>query len=359
MTTALTLPQRAAVALGTAEHEIRLRELALASSSIVAVLNADAREEAHRAAMNLRNARTAITKTGKAAREDATAFSKAVIQEEARLIAIIEPEEERVFTLRDQWDSDREAERQAKISAERGRVRKIELLIDGIRQWVVDAAGKPSAAIQEHIDCLQPPTIEMYQERLEEATQAFHESIAKLNVMKAASITQEAEAARLQAERAELATLRLEAEQRRIEQAAILKAEREQQEKELAAQREEIARLHKLEDDQRAFKVQQERDELERKNTEMRLERARLEKQQNEMAEAQRQRDEQEAERKRLQAAADEMLAHALKPATVPTPGEIVFLVADTYLVTNEVAAAWLVNLDFRPFLAAAPALAA
>ena len=71
--TELTLPQRAAVALGSSEHEIKLHELVKSSSDIIEVKNVDGRDQAHRVGMNLKNARTAITKTGKAAREDAQA----------------------------------------------------------------------------------------------------------------------------------------------------------------------------------------------------------------------------------------------------------------------------------------------
>jgi hypothetical protein len=371
MTTALTLPQRAAVALGTAEHEIRLRELALASSNIVAVLNVDAREEAHRAAMNLRNARTAITKTGKAAREDATAFSKAVILEEARLISIIEPEEERVFGLRDAWDQKVAAERQARIDAERQRVDNIKEDIQAIRNMAVTAAGKPIQVISALLELLdemevteerfaefQPEAGSAVGQAMDALTVMYHEAIAAKTEADRIKAEQEAEAARMQAEREELAKLRAEAAERHAAAQAQLKAEREQQEKELAAQRAELAHLRKLEDDQRAFQQQQEREALEQQNADMRLERARLAKQQAEMAEAQRQGEEQEAERQRLQAAADQLLADALKRESPPTPGEIVYLVAETYLVPHATAAEWLTTLDFRGFVDA-PALAA
>ena len=90
---ALALPERAAVALSTAAHEIKLRELVKSSADIVAVIDAPGREQAHRIGMNLKGARVAIEKVGKTAREDATAFSKAIIAEEKRLIAISEPED--------------------------------------------------------------------------------------------------------------------------------------------------------------------------------------------------------------------------------------------------------------------------
>jgi hypothetical protein len=54
------------------------------------------------ARLNIRDARVAITKTGKALREDALKFQKAVIAKEKELVAIIEPEENRLGDLEDQ-----------------------------------------------------------------------------------------------------------------------------------------------------------------------------------------------------------------------------------------------------------------
>ncbi|HVB33743.1 MAG TPA: hypothetical protein VNJ52_05135 [Patescibacteria group bacterium] len=53
------------------------------------------------ARLNIRDARVAITKTGKALREDALKFQKAVIAKEKELVAIIEPEENRLAGLED------------------------------------------------------------------------------------------------------------------------------------------------------------------------------------------------------------------------------------------------------------------
>src|SRR4051812_11240258 len=53
------------------------------------------------ARINLRDARVAITKTGKSLREDALKFQKAVIAKEKEFIAIIEPEETRLADFED------------------------------------------------------------------------------------------------------------------------------------------------------------------------------------------------------------------------------------------------------------------
>ncbi|HEU4375827.1 MAG TPA: hypothetical protein VFS02_20190 [Telluria sp.] len=153
--TALTLPQRAAVALGESANEAKLRELVSKSAGIVAVTNADGREEAHRAGMVLLKTRTGIEKTGKTAREDAQAFSKAVIAMEKDLIGIIHPEETRVLGLRDAWDEKIAAEKAAKIAAERARTEAIQADIAAIRDTAMGVAGKSSAVIRAAIDILE------------------------------------------------------------------------------------------------------------------------------------------------------------------------------------------------------------
>ncbi|KAF3997500.1 hypothetical protein [Glaciimonas immobilis] len=154
MTTALTLPQRAAVALGTAEHEKDLIALVAQSADIVSVENADGREQAHRVGMTLRNARTGITKAGKLARDDATAFGKAVIAEEKRLVAIVEPEEARVLGLRDTFDAAEQARKDALIAAERARIDGIQADIQAIRNVTLTMVGKSSSSMWDAIELL-------------------------------------------------------------------------------------------------------------------------------------------------------------------------------------------------------------
>ena len=58
-TTALTLPQRAAVALGAVDYEAKIKEQVAASTDITAVIDPAGREQAHRIGMNLLKLRTA------------------------------------------------------------------------------------------------------------------------------------------------------------------------------------------------------------------------------------------------------------------------------------------------------------
>lgn len=335
--TELTLPQRAAVALGSAEHEAKLKDLAAKHADIVEIKNAAGREQAHGAMMTLANARIAITKAGKEARDDATKFSKAVIEEEKRLIGIIEPEESRLRGMRDDWDAAREREKQAKAEAERQRIAALQERITEIRGAVAAASfGCSPALVLEHIGDIERMVIDAsFEEFQGQAQLAKDETLDKLREIHAAAVAREEEAARLKAEREELARLRAaeeerqavaaaeraeeerkaraeyEAEQARLSaeraaQEAELRAQREAHERQLAAERAEADRIarEKLaaeEAELRAEREEQKRQlaaERERQAAEAKRladERAELDRQQRE-AEEKRRREE-EAER--------------------------------------------------------------
>lgn len=126
MTTELAPIERAKQVLSFDETKAKLADLAVQSVRIVEITTPAGYQEAQRARVELKATRVDIQKRGKAAREDATAYSKAVIEAENDLIAVIEPEESRLQELHDAWDAAREAERQAKINAEREAQRKAE-----------------------------------------------------------------------------------------------------------------------------------------------------------------------------------------------------------------------------------------
>lgn len=252
-TTELTLPQRAAVALGAAEHEKKLALMAEEAKTITEIKNKDGREQCHSMMMSLKNARITIEKTGKAAREDAQAFANAVIAEQKRLIAITEAEELRLQGLRDQWDADREAERLAKIEAERKRVEAIRARINELERTPLLVVGQPSVVIDRIIQSFIDEQIdESFEEFLPEAQAAHAKSLQALQDAMQAAIKaeveaaerarqQEAEAARLKAEREELARLRAEAEARRAEDERIAAEKRAAEEAAMQAERDRLA----------------------------------------------------------------------------------------------------------------------
>lgn len=254
--TALTLPERAAVALGESANEAKLRELAAKSAGIVAVTNGDGREEAHRAGMVLLKTRTGIRATGKAARDDATKFSKAVIAMEDQLIAIIEPEEVRVLALRDGFDLEEKTRKDAEIAAELARTAKIADRLEAIREYGADAVliDKTATSTQATLDGLEsfPITDTYFQERLAEAVELKAATMAKIREVLAVRVEAErieaqrladieADRLRMVAEREELAKLRAEAAERE----RLAKVESDRVAAEQAAEAKRLADLAK------------------------------------------------------------------------------------------------------------------
>ncbi len=217
----MSVVQRAVHALSKAESEAKLKELAQASVAITTVADKPSYDACHDARMRLKTVRVLIEKTGKAAREDATAFNKAVIAEEKRLLAIITPEEERLAGMQKRFDDALEAEKQAKIAAELARVDQIQWMITEMREAVNWKNGNASSAeIALQITAIEDTPIEegTYAEFTPQAEDAKTATLARLKLMHASALEREAEAERVRLERAELAQLRADREARdRIE----------------------------------------------------------------------------------------------------------------------------------------------
>jgi hypothetical protein len=248
---ALTVVERATLALGAQGYEKDLAELASQSVSLTVITNADGYEQVHAARMRLKTARVEIEKRGKAAREDATAFSKAVIGEERRLIAIISPEEDRLQALQKAHDDAKEAEREAKIRAEQERVEKIRARIEHIRSLATTATLFTSAKIIGQLSALALVVVDdSYAEFKDEALRVLAETGSTLSQLHKASEEREAEQAKVAAERAELARLLAEQDARDKEarelREADERAERErmaEERRKLDAERAELERL--------------------------------------------------------------------------------------------------------------------
>jgi hypothetical protein len=391
-----TLPPaaRAAVVLKSEKTRAELAELVKKSKGIVTVANKDGREECHRAYMNLKNTRVAITHRADEATEDAKAFTKAVKAEAASLIEITEAEEERLQALRDAWDERIEAEKAAKIAAERARVEAIQARIDALRSAPLSVVGKPSVVILTALDAMRATVIdESFEEFAEQATAVHADALAALESAHAAAVEAEeaaraaeearkAELARIEAERAELAKLRAEqAERERIakaeadriaaEQAAEarrLEQARREQEAELQRQRDAEAARVRAEEEARAAAVAEQQRQLAEQQAAIDAQRVALEREQAEAREraeaaARLESDhaealqmnaqfdvDREAERARLQTLADQALtvareradderkaglpAGSLRPAEVidgPSDDEILSVVCATF----------------------------
>lgn len=237
--------ERAALALESSKTEQHLNALATKHASITVVKDKAGREQAHGAYIEVMRARTAVEKAAKDAREDATKFSKAVIAEAARLVAIVEPEEARLKEARDAWDAEQariKAEAEARESA---RVLAITERIAVIKAYVVLANNcRTSARVAELQVKLCDTEMTGFEEFEAEAVMALADTEAHLNRVLANIREQEAEAARIKAEQeAEAARLKAEREEldrQRAEAAAQAKAQAEADRAELDRQREEM-----------------------------------------------------------------------------------------------------------------------
>lgn len=367
----LTVPERAAIAVGAAEHEKHLMTLAKKYSDITKIANVAGRDQVHAGYMELKNARVAIEKAGKDAREDANAFQKAVIEEVKRLTAITTDEEARLQVLRFEFDAEREREKQAKAAAEKARV-------DGIRKRIADMqaippmlVGKQSETIAAAIAGLEAVeiTLESHQEFSGEAEVAKLAAIHKLWEMFKAQKDHEAEQARIAEERAQLERERAEAaereriaaaaraeeerkarEARQAEEARLraereaheteLRRQREAEEAKLAEQRAEIARQQAAID---AARAEQERIERERQAAIEAEVRAKREAEEAALrAEAARI----EAERR---AAEQEQIRRELEQFVINGPGdvEIVRTLAEHYDVEIGDVMGWMKKFDY------------
>lgn len=251
--TELSLPERAQVALNSSDTEKRLVELSTEFKSITAITNKDGRAECHSALMTLVNARTTIEKTAKAAREDATKFSKAVIAEENRLIAITAAEEKRLAVLRDEWDAKKELERKAAEEAERQRIEAIQNQIRDIKAIPYQFVSASLEEIQDRIELMEAevPDPEHFGDLLLDAKIAHKDSLHALRTRYTQKQQEIEAAAKAEAERQALEAQRAEQARIAAEQAAAQAAIKAQQD----AIDAENARLQKERDDIDALRV--------------------------------------------------------------------------------------------------------
>lgn len=258
--TELTVQARAAIALASDKTRQDLLAMATKYVTITEIKNKAGRDECHSAAMALASARIAISKTGKAARDDATKFSKAVIAEEASLIAITEPEEKRLLALRDAWDEVVAAEKAAKELAERTRITAIHKRIADIREFVALAAGcRTAARVDDLLTKLSLTSLAGFEEFGDEAAAAHLDAMQRVTAILSEKTELEAEQARIKQEQADAA--------------AKLAAEREAFAAQQAAAKAEADRLAA----EHAAKVAAERAEFEAAQAVARVEAARLE----------------------------------------------------------------------------------
>lgn len=256
----LTVPQRVAGLLKSAEREATLKEMAAKSVTITAITNAAGYQQCHAARMVLKNQRIIIEKDGKAARDEANKFRSAVIAEEARLIGLIDPEETRLRGIQDAFDNEQKRIKEAKEEAERQRVAAIQARITRITNSPVGVTGKDAAQIKTQLQAITGIVIDdSFAELKAQAAVAKAEAMTTLSGMHAERVAFEeaqvraeedrkvreaqeaAERERIAAEREELAKLRAENERLAEVERQKLSADRAEQEKAAQVERERIA----------------------------------------------------------------------------------------------------------------------
>ena len=360
-----TLPpvERAIAALSFETVRAEVSKLATQYADITAISNKAGRDQAHAAAMTLKNRRVEIQRRAKEVREDAVAFQKAVIAKGDELAALIEPEEQRLLKLRDAWDAEQERIKREAAEAEQRRKQGHEAKIADIRSVVVDSSGKSALCLQHIISGLEMEDVSeaSFEEYAPVASRAKAETLDKLRAMKAEAeareaeqarikAEQEAEAKRLAAEREELARLRAEAEARRKEEEAKAAEARAAEAARLAAERAEIAKQR----EEQEAKARAERAELERQAAELRAQQeaaaAEAKRLEDERIAAERRAAEEKERAAREEAARVEAKRQAKereaqrisRENSPPSADDVVALVAKHYDVSEPAARHWL-----------------
>lgn len=220
--TALTVTERASLALGSSKHEAKLIDLSKQSLAIVEINTPASYRELHAARMALKTERVQLEKEGKSARDDATKFSKAVIVEQARLIAIIEPEENRLGAIQGEYDTRVAVEKAAREQKERERVERIQAAIAELRAIPLRAVGKPViviAALMGDLEVQWDSDQSGYAEFSGEAEIAKVEARVKLVELLTAAQEHEVQLDQARRDREELVRLKSEEDKRQKEAA--------------------------------------------------------------------------------------------------------------------------------------------
>lgn len=230
----VSIIERAQVALNSSDTEKQLVELSAKFKDITIVKDKDQRADCHSALMEVKKARTSIEATGKIARDDANKFSKAVIAEEKRLIAIVSTEEDRLAALRDAYDNEQAILKAKAEEEERLRIQAMKDKIAEIRNVPVSWARHTLDQLVAETEVFDAAVIDAdyYGDFTLDAKIAHKETSDILHTMIAQKREDAAIAARQEAERVELERIKAEQEAERLQLA--------QQARELAERQAEI-----------------------------------------------------------------------------------------------------------------------
>lgn len=308
-------------------------------------------KEARAARLELVKLRTGIEAKRKEIKAPALAYCQLIDSEAKRITAEIVKLEDPIDRLIKAEEARKAAEKEERERLERERITAIHECIQTITRAPALLIGKTSAVIQAALDDMRtlPVTEELFFEFTESTLATRERAVAQIADMLQATLAQEAEAARLRAEREELA--RQQAEQRRIEaetaaaRRAQEEADRTRREAEEQAHRKELARQQAAAAEERR-KIE-EADRIERAAQQARIA--------AEAAELKRQQEEFNAQQEAARAQVDDInvvespeafVPMEAQTRTRPTHEQIVMAVADAFGVSRSEAYAWLMDFS-------------
>lgn len=292
-------------------------------------------EAAKAARATIRKPRYEIESIRKGAKAPLLAIGKRLDSEAARITVELMKLEEPIDTQIKTEEGRKEREKAERIAAETARVQGIHARIDALRSLPVKAANRTPDQIAVLIAEAEAIVIDdSYAEFIESARQAHAASVAALHGLHGMAVQQEAEQARIAAERVELARLRAEQEERNA-------AERARQEEERRAREAEERKAQEARDKEAA-----------RVAAELKAEREKIDAAKREQeAAAKAESDRLAAERaafEREQEAAREAAKPKPAPATRPTDAQIIHAVAQAFSVDDATASGWLATFGAK-----------
>lgn len=200
-TTAVTVTERAIVAIGGSQYETDLRALAAKSADITSITNKAGLDQCHAHRVSIKRERIEISKKASAATEDAKMFVAAVSARAASLVALLRPEESRLGELQDGYTAEQERIKREAAQRERERVETITARIHSIREYPITAAAVSIDGCERFMQALLEIVIDdNYAEFKGRAVAALADAKAGVAAILAAKIAAAEEAARIKAE---------------------------------------------------------------------------------------------------------------------------------------------------------------
>lgn len=273
---------------------------------------------AKEARAELRTLRTSLEKTRKEIKAPALERCRLIDDEAKRITAELVALEEPIDVQIKAEEARAEAEKLAKLEAERLRVEALQAKIDAIRNVPATLIGKPSIIIAGQLAKLEAEQLDEdeFAEFFVTARDALELAIARVKQQHADQVAHEAEQKRIAAEREELARIRAENERLQREADERATADRAEADRKAQAERDRIAaeerahreaeqaereRLAAIERGKQMAAAAAERDRLAKERAALEAEQAAERERQ---AEAQRKLDEQAAQLRKDKAAA-------------------------------------------------------